>query len=92
MVLTPALEYDASDGVIDALWTNGSPDAPSVRTASGVAVGMSVDEAVARMPAPPDLREGGYVRWDALGLELMLDEGDRVARLKSWAVEGEPPP
>jgi hypothetical protein len=48
---------------------------PEVHTPSGVAPGMTVDEALSRIPVPPDSRDDLVLAWHALGLELLVRQG-----------------
>lgn len=56
--------------------------AAAVRTPSGITAGMSLAEALARVPVPPDAQSDLLVSWSRLGLELVLREGEvRVVRV-----------
>lgn len=48
---------------------------PALSVPGGPAVGMALDEALARVPAAPDSRDDVLVAWHALGLELLHRDG-----------------
>lgn len=63
---------------------------PEISTPEGITVGMSLDEALSRVPVPPDSRDDLTVTWNELGLTLLL-RGDEVRMIRINAASGRAP-